>query len=157
MVNDAAVSARNLRLYLTFVDGLKEIEIVAATNKTEPLLRPVGVVKGKQDLVDMMEAAAIDHYIVREGDVLRSTYRKIAIPQSPKLIVDHLEKRFKKHEDLPLKILEGHHLTDEEKSFAPPVDLEVCAGTLTTEEGLKRLDAWFKSKNKARPAELSGS
>jgi len=136
----------NLRLYLTFLNGIDQIEVVAATNRRDPPLRPLGVVQGKAQLLELLEKAGITHYVVREGDLLRSTFRSTAVPRTPTLIADALEELFKKDRSLSLKILEGGYLTDEERSFMPPIDLQVYADSVTTEEGIKSLETWFRAR-----------
>lgn len=51
----------SLRLFLTFLDELKQVNVLAATNRMGSQLSIMGAVKGKQQLQDVLEAARVDH------------------------------------------------------------------------------------------------
>src|ERR1019366_857985 len=126
----------NLRISLTFLDELKQVEVFAAINRFGPQLRIMGVVKGKKQLEDFLDKAGIDHYIICSGEPLTNTFRATAFEHSPKQIADDLEKNFQMADELELKLLNGDTLTDAEQSFAVPMSLTVCSSSVRTREGL---------------------
>jgi DNA-directed RNA polymerase subunit E'/Rpb7 len=69
-----------------------------------------------------------------------------AVERTPELIVRALEKGFERDDEIRLKILEGCQLTEEERSFAAPLGMTVCAGSVKTDDGLGRIQAWFEAK-----------
>ncbi len=61
-------------------------------------------------------------------------------------MVDDLQKSFDREDELIQKILRGGDLTDAERSFETPRSLRVCAGSVRTDEGLERIQAWFNTR-----------
>jgi hypothetical protein len=142
------IPSENLRLFLTFLDGLKRVQIFAATNQVGSRLRIMGVTEGEEQLQDLLGKVGIDHYIRCTGDLLKRTLEVTAVERTPELIVRDLEKRFERADEVPLKILQGSQLTDEERSFTVPASLTVCASSMKTDEGLRRIQAWFNAKRR---------
>lgn len=134
----------SLRLFLTFLDELKQVNVLAATNSVGNQLAVVGAVKGKKELQDLLETAGIDHYIICSGELSMAIY--VAYEKTPQQIVNGLEKEFNRAHELQLKILKGGKLTDEEKSFAVRPLLHVCASSVKTDDGLKRIESWSNKK-----------
>jgi hypothetical protein len=134
------VIANKLRLFLSFMDELKRVKVDAETNRTESRIAIMGVVRGKDELRDLFEVAGIDHYLVSSGDV--STAHKM----TPEQIVGMLAADFQKDHDLPIKILNDETLSDAEQEFKAPKSFDVFSSTVSTDEGLKRVQEWFKAK-----------
>lgn len=105
----------------------------------------MGVVEGRDDLLDLLDTAAVDNFIVCSGDILfRPNFT--AYERSPKLIVQDLEKLFQIADEIPLKMLRGEQLTEDEMAFTPLTSLHVCSSSIDGVEGLKRVHEWFGSK-----------
>ena len=136
----------NLRIVLTFVDELKEVEVRAATTHFGLQLRHMGVVNGKKQLVEFLDEAGIDHYMIFSENPLDDTFKVTAFERSPKQIADALEKNFRLADEIQLKILNGDTLSDAEESFTVPMSLTVCSCFVRTDEGQERVRAWFNSK-----------
>ncbi len=141
---ETTIASDSLRVFLTFLDELRQVNVLAATNKIGSQLSVMGAVQGKEQLRDLLDAAGVDHYIICSGEL--STAIFTAYEKSPELIVDGLEKEFKKAHELQLKILNGGTLTEEERSFAVRPYLHVCSSSVKTDEGLKRIHSWFKGR-----------
>jgi len=105
----------------------------------------MGVVKGREDLLDLFETVAVDHFIICSGDILFRPIFK-AYERSPKSIVQDLEKIFEIADEIPLKILRGEQLTEDEKSFTRLASLHVASSSVEGVAGLKRVHEWFESK-----------
>jgi hypothetical protein len=136
----------SLRIHLIFLDELKQVEVLAATNPFDsPPLRMMGVVEGQGQVEDMLDRAGVDCYIICSGEPLTPTFKAAAFERSPKLIVEDLNKGFERAEELQRKIIGGGELTDQERSFRAPISLTVCASCVKTDQGLERVRAWFKA------------
>jgi hypothetical protein len=144
-----AIPTNNLRLFLTFVDDLKQVRVLAVTNRIGgSQLAFMGAVEGKDQLQQLLEAAGINHYIVSSGDILGVSFKSTAYEKTPKQIIDALDKEFQKGHDLHMKILDGKILSDEERSFTVRNSLHVGSSAVNTEDGLKRVQDWFKTKGR---------
>ena len=135
-----------LRLFLTFMDELKQVRVDAVTNRIESQIAIMGVVGGKDELQNLLEVAGIDHYLSSFVDVVNNICSMTAHAMSPKQIVGGLAKTFQKDHDLQLRILDGQTLSDEEWSFTVPKSFDVFSSTVSTDAGLKRVQDWFKAK-----------
>ena len=137
-------------MFLTFLDRLNKVKVIAPRHPAGLELCIMGVVEGKEDLLELLETAAVDNYIVCSGDLFfKPTFT--AYECSPKSIVQDLENLFQRADEIPLKILRGEQLTEDEESFTPLTSLHVCSSSVEGVEGLKRVHEWFESK-KARAA-----
>jgi leucyl aminopeptidase len=144
------VIANKLRLFLSFMDELKQVKVDAETNRVESRIAIMGVVRGERELENLFEVAGIDYYLTSFVDVVNNICSMTAHEMSPKQIVGGLAKAFQKDHDLQMKILDGKTLTDEEMSFTPPKSFDVFSSTVSTDEGLKRVQEWFKAKVAAK-------
>lgn len=133
----------NLRVRLEFLDGPRKVLVTATTDRTRS--RMVGIVELEQ-LHTLLNEAGVDHYIQYSGDLLASPYhfKIVARPASPQQIVESLRRSFQKSEDIEMKILDGGKLTDEELHFVPPVHLTLCSSSVRAEEGIERIEGWFR-------------
>jgi hypothetical protein len=136
---------RDLRMFLTFLDRLNKVKVVAPRHPAGLELCVMGVVEGRENLLELLETVAVDNYITYSGDLF-SNPTFTANERSPKLLVQDLEKLFQEADEIPLKILRGEQLTEDEESFNAPISLHVCASTVEGIEGLKRVHDWFESK-----------
>lgn len=135
----------NLRMFLTFLDGLNKVKVIAPRHPAGLELCIMGVVEGRDDLLGLLDTAAVDNFIVCSGDILfRPNFT--AYERSPKLIVQDLEKLFQIADEIPLKMLRGEQLTEDEMAFTPLTSLHVCSSSIDGVEGLKRVHEWFGSK-----------
>ena len=91
----------------------------------------MGVIEGKEDLLDLLDRLDVNNFIVLRHSGL-------------------LGKCFK--DEIPLKILRGEKLTESEDSFERITSLHICSMSTEAVEGLKRVHEWFESK-KALPAD----
>jgi len=144
--------ANRLRLFLTFMDELKRVRVDAVTNAVESPIAIMGTIEGQDQLQKLLEAAGIDHYLTPFVDVVNNICFTKAYELSPKQIVGSLARAFHKDHDLQMKILDGQTLTDEETAFTPPKSFDVFSSTVSTDEGLKRVQDWFKAKTAAKGA-----
>ena len=152
------IQTGNLRLHLTFFDELMHVQIIGAVNHMGASFRKMGFVAGKEPLLELLEKAGIDHYIICSGDIFMGDFKAVAFEQSPKAIVETLQKGFRRANELESKILDGGELTDEERSFAVPTTLWVCSSSVKTDEGLKRVSDWFRTAapdSAAKPSALA--
>ena len=143
-----AIPKDNLRLIITFLDELKQVKVLATTDRPDSQLCIMGVVEGREQLQDLLVKAEIDHYLVCSGDPFTVSFRVTAFERSPKRMLEDLEKIFQRAAEIPLKILRGETLTDEEKSFETPPYLHVCSSLMKTNDGLKGIQAWFDARKK---------
>jgi hypothetical protein len=97
----------------------------------------VGLIRGEQ-LEDFLYTAGIDLREVSSGGRFWT-----ACKYSPKEIVEYIENDFQKDHEIIFKMLNGEELTDEEQQFKAPTSLSVRSSSLTTDEGLERIQAWF--------------
>lgn len=139
---------RDQRMFLTFLDRLNKVKVIAPRHPAGLELCIMGVVEGRDDLLELLETVAIDNYIICSGDVFfHPTFT--AYERSPKSIVQDLERMFQKADEIPLKILRGEQLAEDEESFTPLTSLHVCSSSVEGVGGLQRVHEWFESK-KAR-------
>jgi hypothetical protein len=136
----------NLRIWLTFPNELNRVEVVAATNRSYGQRCFMGVVEGRERLEDLLDEAGIDHYIVSSGEPLTDGFCATAFERSPKQITDGLEESFNRSDEIPLKILRGNVVSDEERSFTPPKSLHLYSSSFRTDEGANRIAAWFNAR-----------
>jgi hypothetical protein len=134
----------NLRLYLTFLDELNLVKIVAATDDWNQRLAIMGGVKGKDQLVDLLENASIDHFTVGGDSSATRPSLPIACEITPRKMVETLEEAIRTADETQLKILRGEKPTAEESSTRRPISLSVFSSTTTVNEGLPRVQNWFK-------------
>lgn len=120
-----SIPSDNLRLVLIFVDQLRQVAVQAITNHHGFKLRNMGVVEGKEQLVDFLDRTAIDHYIV-----FSDNFGATAFEYTPKQIADGLEKAFQR--------VGG--------SSAASISLTVCSSSLKSNEGLEHTQAWFTAE-----------
>jgi hypothetical protein len=97
----------------------------------------VGLIRGEQ-LENFLYTAGTDLLEVSSGEHFRT-----ACKYSPKEIVEYLENGFEKDHEIIFKILNGEELTDEEQQFKAPTTVSVRSSSVTTAEGLERIQAWF--------------
>ncbi len=97
----------------------------------------VGLIRGEQ-LEDFLYTVGTDLLEVSSGDRF-STFCKYG----PKEIVEYIENAFQKDHEITFKILNGEELSDEEQQFKAPTSLSVRSSSVTTDEGLERIQAWF--------------
>lgn len=140
------VIANKLRLFLAFVDELKQVKVDAVTNRIDSRIAVMGVTRGKDELQNLLEVAGIDHYLAGSLDAVNNIFSTTAYKMTPKQIVASLAKTFQKDHDLQMKILDDETLSDEEWSFTVPRTFDVFSSALNTDEGLKRVQGWFKTK-----------
>jgi hypothetical protein len=136
----------NLRLYLGFLHGLKQVEVLAATNQIGSQLRIMGFVEGKEKLENLLGAAGIDHYVICSGEPGTASFTATAFEMNPGPMTESLEKEFRREDELLMKILEGHSLTEEEKHFSPRTTLTVCSSYVQSQDGLNRIQSWFSAQ-----------
>jgi hypothetical protein len=136
-----------LRLFLIYLNELKQVAILAASADFAPQLSSMGIVKGEQQLESFLVMAGIDRYIVSYGEPFATTFKSTIFEHSPKQIVDDLEKGFQQAHELRLKLRSGEALTNEEQSHWRflPKSWSVCSGSDTTTEGIARIRSWFKA------------
>jgi hypothetical protein len=140
------VIANKLRLFLAFKDEVKQVKVDAETNRVESRIAIMGVVRGKDELQNLLEVAGIDHYLTPHVDAVNNICSTKAHELTPKQIVEGLAKAFQKDHDLWLKILDGKTLSDAEQEFRVPKSFDVFSSTVSTDEGLARVQDWFKAK-----------
>jgi hypothetical protein len=124
----------NLRLFVGFQHGLEKVRILGARESGD--LAIMGVAKGMDQLQHVLEAGDIDHYIIYSGDPFFGNCRVEAVKQSPKSMVERLEKAVRDAEKLP--------------DF-----ITVCSSTMRTHEGLEAIHEWFEA-NKQNAAASAG-
>jgi len=120
----------NLHLFVTLEHGLKQVRILGAL-EFGPLAF-MGAAKGADQLLQVLEAGFIDHYINCSGDPFLGNCRVEVVEKSPKAMVERLEQAVRNAETLPPYIT-------------------VCSSTMLTREGLDAIHEWFET-NKANEA-----
>ena len=123
----------SLRLYLTFHDGLKKVEVQAAVPAAtrqidDPSLPRKGFTDGAEELESVLDAANVDHLQVTPGDAGTPGSMSTAVARSPKRIVEDLKETFAK---------DGEHL----KSVV------VYACSVPTAQGVERVTLWFEKRD----------
>jgi hypothetical protein len=124
----------NLRLFVDLQHGLKRVRILAA-REFGPLAI-MGVAEGTTQLQDALQAGDIDHYIICHGEPLLGG-KVEAVEQSPKAMVERLEKAVRNAETLP--------------NF-----ITVCSSTMKTDKGLKAVHEWFEANKRNDAAATAG-
>src|SRR5579859_5714515 len=132
------------RLFIQFIDELQVVKVLAATNDCG--LAVMGIVRGKEKLVDLLEEAGIDHYTLGGDSFGRPPSLPIAYDITPKNMVKSLDEAFQTVNERPLKILRGEQLTKEEVAVRRPLSLHVFSSFTTTADGLVRVHEWFKTR-----------
>jgi hypothetical protein len=140
------IPTENIRLFLEFLDELKQVKVLAATNQMGSQLSIMGGVYSKAQLLDLLNKVDIDHYSVSSGDIFSPVIT--VFERSPEEIVNALEKAFQKADELQIRILEGGTLTDEERSFTVPTLLHVYSSSVKADDGLKLVKSWFDAKDR---------
>jgi hypothetical protein len=143
------IPIENFRAIFIFVDKLSHVEIQVATNQRVHQLHPMGAVRGREQLLDVMEQTGIDHWLDFSEE--SRTFGPVAVAQAivatPKKIIDLLERNFQKEDGLELEILDhGDKVPLAERSFAARKSLTVCSSCVTAAAGVERLREWFAAK-----------
>jgi hypothetical protein len=141
----------NTRLHLGFYDELNKVKVLTVTNDIEHRLVIMGVVNGKEKLIDLLDEAGIDHYTVGGDPGLIPPSLPTAIKVTPHKIVNTLDEGFRMVDERQLKILSGETLTEEELSISMPLSLHVFSSYTTIDEGFPRIVNWFKTQTKTVP------
>ena len=136
----------NLRLHLEFLDELDLVRVIAGTNDWDQRLAFMGVVKGKEQLVDLLDAAGIDHYTVGGDAGTIPPSLSAAYEIAPQKMVETPVEAIRTEEEMQLRILRGEQPTDEELSIRMPISLRVFSSTTAVREGLDRVQNWFKKQ-----------
>jgi hypothetical protein len=131
------------RLFIQFIDELEVVKVLAATNDYG--LAVMGVVRGKAQLVDLLEEVGIDHYTLCGDSFSRPPSLPTAYDITPQNMAKSLEEAFQTVNERPLKILRGEQLTEEEVAVRRPLSLHVFSSFTTTTDGLQRVQNWFKT------------
>jgi hypothetical protein len=126
------VITNKLRLFLSFMDELKRVRVDAVTNAIESPVAIMGTIEGQDELLKLLEAAGINHYLVSSGDVINNTFSTTAHEVTPKQIVGSLAKAFQKDHDLQMKILNDKTLSEAEQGFTVPKSFDVFSSTTST-------------------------
>jgi hypothetical protein len=135
----------NLRLHLEFLKELDQVKVLAGTNDWDQQLAFMGVVKGKEQLVDLLNVAGIDHHIVG-GDIgTIPPSSPVAYDKTPQEMVKSLDEAFRTVDEAQLNILDRLQLTAEESTVRKPVSLHVYSSTTTVSKGLPRVQKWFEN------------
>jgi len=135
----------NLCLYLSFLDELDLVKVLAVTEDWDQRIAIMGGVKGKEQLADLLKEAGIDHYTVGGDSFAIPPSLPIAYEITPQKMVKSLDEAFRTVEETQLKILSGEQPAEEELSVREPVSLRVFSSTTTVSEGLPRVQDWFKN------------
>jgi len=135
----------NLCLYLNFLDELDLVKVLAVTNDWNQRIAIMGAVKGKEQLVDLLNAAEIDHYTVGGDSFAIPPSFPIAYEITPQKMVQSLDEAIRTVDETQLKILSGEQPTEEELSTRKPLSLRVFSSSTTVSEGLPRVQNWFKN------------
>src|SRR5205809_1044911 len=129
----------NLCLYLNFLDELDLVKVLAGTADWEQRLAFMGVVKGKERLVDLLSIAGIDqHTLGGDGSTIPPSL-PAAYERTPQELVKSLDEAFRTVDEAQLKILNRLQLTADESVVRKPVSLRVFSSTTTVSEGLRRV------------------
>ena len=136
----------NTRLHLGFYDELNQVKVLTTTNDIERRLVILGVVKGKEKLIDLFYLAGIDHYTVGGDPGLIPPSLPTAYKLTPPKIVNTLDDGFRMVYEIRLKILSGEPLTEEESSISMPLSLHVFSSYTPIDEGFPRIVNWFKTQ-----------
>ena len=142
----------NTRLHLGFYDELNKVKVLTVTNDIEHRLVIMGVVNGKEKLIDLLDEAGIDHYTVGGDPGLIPPSLPTAIKVTPRKIVNTLDEGFRMVDERQLKILSGEPLTEEESSISMPLSLHVFSSYTTIDEGFPRIVNWFRARSETVPA-----
>jgi len=137
-----------LRLALIALNELKQVAVLASAEECAPQLFSMGVVKGKEQLKELLEKAGVDHYVVTYGEPFVTTFRAAPFGHSPEQIVEELEKGFVDASELRARKKNGEALNDEEQTrlrFLARSWL-VWSSTVSSQEGIARVRAWFEEK-----------
>ena len=134
----------NLCLYLSFLNELDLVKVVAVTNDWDQRLVVMGGVKGKEELVDLLNETDIDHYTVGGDAGTIPPSLPVAYEISPQKMIQSLDEAIRTVDETQIKILRGEQPTEEELSTRRPVSLRVFSSTTTVSDGLPRVQDWFK-------------
>ena len=137
----------NLRLYLDFRDELDLVKVVAGSNDWDQRIVFMGVVKGKERLVDLLNEAEIDHNTVGGDSFATPSSVPLAYEITPQEMVETLDEAFRTVHETNLKILNNEQPTEEELSARKPISLRVFSSSTTVSEGLRRVQNWFRNHN----------
>jgi hypothetical protein len=135
----------NLCIYLNFLNELDLVKILAVTNDWDQHIVIMGAVKGKEQLVDLLNEAEIDHYAVGGDSFAIPPSLPLAYEITPQKMVKTLDEGFRTADETQLKILRGEQPTEEELSIRMPLSLRVFSSSTTVNEGLRRVQNWFKN------------
>lgn len=136
----------NLCLYLNFLDELDLVKVLAVTNDWNQRIAIMGAVKGKEQLVDLLNAAEIDHYTVGGDSFAIPPSMPVAYEIAPQKMVQSLDEAIRTVDETQLKILRGEQPTEEELATRKPLSLRVFSSTATVCDGLPRVKDWFENR-----------
>jgi len=134
----------NLCLYLNFLDELNLVKILAVTKDWAQPIAVIGGVKGREQLVDLLNEADIDHYTVGGDPGVIPPSLPVAYEITPQKMVESLDDAIRTVDETQLKILRGEQPTADELSVRRPISLRVFSSTTTVGEGLPRVQKWFQ-------------
>jgi hypothetical protein len=137
----------SLRLVLVALNELKQVAVLAAADRFGLQLFSLGVVKGKDHLEALLEAAGVDHYAVAYNQPFANTFRASVFEHSAKQVVAELEQGFRAADELRLQWDKGEALKDEEQSQLRllPRTWMLWSSSVASDEGIERVRSWFKA------------
>jgi len=140
-----------LRLVLVSLNELKQMAVLAAAEEFAPQLFSLGVVKGKEQLKELLAKAEVDHYVVTYGEPFATTFRASPFGHSPEQILEGLEKGFEEAGELRARARNSETLSEEERTRLRFVARSwiVWSSTVGSKEGIARVRAWFAEKKAA--------
>ena len=135
----------NLRLYLHFKDELDLVEVLAGTNDWDQRIAIMGIVYGKEQLIELLNEAGIDYFTVGGDAGTIPATLPLGCERTPQEMVKSLDEAFRTADGTTLKILNREQPTAEELAAKKPVQVSVLSSSMTVSEGLSRVQNWFKN------------
>jgi hypothetical protein len=133
----ALLLTESLQLSLVFCNELERIKILASNPNVDVRVSVMGMVSGKEQLLNLLAEANADHYIFFNGDILAAQPQAVAVARNPQGVVEDLEATFQREHNIRMKLLNGETLTDDEWEFTVPQSVQVWSSSVPVMDGLE--------------------
>jgi hypothetical protein len=137
----------NLRLYLHFKDELDLVEVSAGTNDWDQRIAIMGIVQGKEQLIELLNEAGIDYFTVGGDAGTVPETLPLGYERTPQEMVKSLGEAFRTVDETKLKILNREQPTAEELATKKPIQVSALSSSTTVSEGLSHVQKWFKNRD----------
>ncbi|MCC6130020.1 MAG: hypothetical protein IT186_08825 [Acidobacteria bacterium] len=142
--------APEFRVYLHFSPDIQEVNVWAPPQTGPAFERGVfGVIHGPERLERFLGDLDINFVLTLEGDIIRGTGSVVLSEVTPKQIIEAVERRLRREDEIYSKIFDGGALSPDDEPFRHHLSsLIVASSRLAPEEGQAKTKEWFERASK---------